>query len=80
MIQFIHEDIYKNKKEKEPLVNNLLEMTLIYSKNTHIYIYTSDDNPKYFLRIERRRNSVKTPKIPKKLKFLKSYNHINCSH
>ena len=47
MIQFIHEDIY-NKKEKESLVNNLLEMTLIYLKNTHIYIYTSDNNPKYF--------------------------------
>ena len=35
MIQFIHEDIY-NKKEKESHVNNLLEMTLIYSKNTHL--------------------------------------------
>ena len=44
MIQFIHKDI----KAKESFVNNLLEMTLIYSKQqAHIYIYTSDDNPKY---------------------------------
>ena len=49
MIQFIHENIYK-KETKSP-VNNLLEMTLIYSeKKTHIYIYTSDDNPKYFFK------------------------------
>ena len=48
MIQFIHENIYNNK-EKESLVNNLLEMTLIYSKKyTHIYIYTSDDDPQCF--------------------------------
>ena len=45
MIQFIHKDI----KEKEYCVDNLLEMTLIYSKKqAHIYIYTSDNNPKYF--------------------------------
>ena len=36
MIQFIHKDI----KEKDSCVNNLLEMTLIYSKQqAHIYIY-----------------------------------------
>ena len=51
MIQFIQENIYKIIKEKESLVNNLLEMALIYSeKQTHIYIYTSDDNPKYFFK------------------------------
>ena len=44
MIQFI----YKETKEKESCVNNLLEITLIYSKKqTHIYIYTSANNPKY---------------------------------
>ena len=49
MIQFINEDIYNIiKKEKESLVSDSSEMTLIYSKKqTHIYIYTSDDNPKY---------------------------------
>ena len=48
MIHFILENIY-NIIEKESRVNKLLEMTLIYSKKyTHIYIYTSDDNPKYF--------------------------------
>ena len=43
MIQFIHKDI----KEKESYVDNLLETTLIYSKQqAHIYIYTSDNNRK----------------------------------
>ena len=56
MIQFIHEDIYN--KRKESLVSNLLEMTLIYSKKqAHICIYTSENKPKYFARIRRRRNS-----------------------
>ena len=45
MIQFTHKGI----KEKESCVNNLLEVTLIYSKQkAHIYIYISDNNPKYF--------------------------------
>ena len=45
MTQFIHKYI----KEKESCVDNLLETTLIYSKKqAHIYIYTSDNNPKYF--------------------------------
>ena len=40
---------WKHIIEKESLVNNLLEMNLIYSKKyTHIYIYTNDDNPQYF--------------------------------
>ena len=47
MIQFIHKDI----KAKESCVNNLLEVTLIYSKKkAHIYIYTSDNNAKYFFK------------------------------
>ena len=45
MIQFINKEI----KEKDPCVNNLLETTLIYSKKqTHMYIYKIDNNPKYF--------------------------------
>ena len=50
MVQFIHENIYNIiKRKKESLVRNLLEMTLIYSKKqAHIYIYTSDNSPKYF--------------------------------
>ena len=45
MIQFIHKYI----KAKESCENNLLEMTLIYSKKqAHIYIYTNDNNPKCF--------------------------------
>ena len=48
MILFILENIY-NIIEKEFPINKLLGMTLIYSrKYTHIYIYTSDDDPKYF--------------------------------
>ena len=44
MIQFIHKDI----KAKESCIDDLLEMTLIYSKQqTHVYIYISDNNPKY---------------------------------
>ena len=44
MLYFILENL-----EKESLVNKFLEMTLIYSnKYTHIHIYTSDDDPKYF--------------------------------
>ena len=36
MIQFIHKDI----KEKESCIDDLLEMTLVYSKKqTHVYIY-----------------------------------------
>ena len=43
MIQFIHKDI----KEKESCIGDLLKMTIIYSKKqAHIYIYTSDNNPK----------------------------------
>ena len=49
MIQFIDKDI----KAKESCVNNLLEITLIYPKQqAHIYIYISDNNPKYFSRIQ----------------------------
>ena len=45
MIHFIHKDI----KEKESCIDNLLEMTLIYSKKqAHMYIYINDNNPKYF--------------------------------
>ena len=45
MIQFIHKD----KKAKEYCIDNLLEMTLIYSKQqTHMYIYINHNNPKYF--------------------------------
>ena len=45
MIQFIHKDI----KVKESCIDNLLEMTLIYSnQQAHMYIYINDNNPKYF--------------------------------
>ena len=47
MIQFIHKDM----KAKESCVNNLLEVTLVYSKQQeNIYIYTSDNNPKHFFK------------------------------
>ena len=45
MIQFIHKDI----KEKQSCIDNLLEMTLIYSnQQAHMYIYINDNNQKYF--------------------------------
>ena len=46
MIQFIHEDIYK-KRKRVPCKQSIRNDSYLFKEHTY-YIYTSDNNPKYF--------------------------------